>query len=190
MTNQIRSRIGLQLACGGSPQGTPMKTLLLAAFTTIGLISRAELVTLTIGGARSNDVLRIDGKQSAELKGFFESQYQGTYLSVETTNHTFWIPSTEIRPSHGSPLATFALRGPATISLRRNNNEFSGFATFEIMPEPFSPDKAVTIPPGLGGATVTLECSTDLVNWTTATNGIYTNLPAAKFFRIKADRIS
>jgi hypothetical protein len=167
-----------------------MKTLLFVGFTSLTLLCRAEIVTLTVGGStRSNDVLRIDGTQSAELKGFFESQYQATYLYVENTNNAFWIPSTELRPTVGPPLATFIFRGPATIALRRGESQHAAFATFVVSPEPYRPDKSITIAPGAGGAVITLECSTDLVNWTATTNGIYTNLSAAKFFRIRAERV-
>ncbi len=77
------------------------------------------------------------------------------------------------------------IAGPATIELRGTG----GLATFRIYPESYPPDKAVLVAPGAGGAAITLECSTNLVAWQTATNGIYTNQPAAKFFRIKLDRI-
>ena len=79
--------------------------------------------------------------------------------------------------------------GPARIVLATEGPQASGFCTLRITPEAYPPDKSILVPPGAGGATVTLECSTDLVNWTAATNGVYTNLLVAKFFRIQADRI-
>lgn len=78
------------------------------------------------------------------------------------------------------------IAGPATIELRGTG----GLATFRLTPESYPPDKAILVAPGAGGAAVILQCSTNLVDWMTATNGIYTNQPAAKFFRIRADRIS
>ena len=69
------------------------------------------------------------------------------------------------------------------------NETSPAFATLEITPEPFPPTKTITIEPGTGGAAITLEASTNLVNWTSATNGVYTNLMEATFFRIKAERI-
>ena len=77
------------------------------------------------------------------------------------------------------------IAGPATLELRGS----AGIATFRLTPESYPPDQAVLVAPGAGGAAITLECSTNLVAWQTATNGIYTNQPAAKFFRIRAERI-
>ena len=79
----------------------------------------------------------------------------------------------------------FIIAGPATIELRGTG----GLATFRVYPESYPPDKSILVAPGAGGAAITLECSTNLVDWMTATNGVYTNQPAAKFFRIRAERI-
>jgi hypothetical protein len=74
------------------------------------------------------------------------------------------------------------------ISYRSGDIYQKGFVTFKITPEAFPPDKTFIIAEGTQGATVTLECSTNLLNWTTATNGFYTGTNGAKFFRISAQR--
>jgi len=85
------------------------------------------------------------------------------------------------------------LTGPAVVTLRTLSNgptTYSGavWITLEIQPQVFDANKAITLAPG-AGAVVSLEGSTNLVNWSTTTNGIYTNLPSAMFFRIKAERL-
>ena len=35
-----------------------------------------------------------------------------------------------------------------------------------------------------------MECSTNLVHWVPATNGIYGSPTEAKFFRLKADKVN
>ncbi len=46
--------------------------------------------------------------------------------------------------------------------------------------------KAVTVGANSGNLQLTMEISTDLVNWTAANNGaLNTNSPDARFFRIK-----
>ena len=35
-----------------------------------------------------------------------------------------------------------------------------------------------------------MECSTNLVQWAAATNGVYASPDQAKFFRIKAERVN
>ena len=79
--------------------------------------------------------------------------------------------------------------GPATIRLRTVQDFAVGFATIRITPESYPPDKSILVAPGAGGANVSLEWSTNLVNWTSTTNGVYTNLPVAAFFRINATRV-
>ena len=84
------------------------------------------------------------------------------------------------------------MTGPVTLTLESNINRAQtqpAFVTIDITPDSYPPDKAVTVPPGAAGASITLECSTDLVHWIAATNGVYIDLPAAKFFRIKAEKV-
>lgn len=88
------------------------------------------------------------------------------------------------------PFQPIFVAGPAKIRLRADQSQAAGFCTIRVTPEAFPPDRSVLVAPGAGGAVIALECSTNLVNWTAATNGVYTNLPVAKFFRIRADRIS
>jgi hypothetical protein len=52
--------------------------------------------------------------------------------------------------------------------------------------EQYPPDKTLITLPGTNSCTVTLEGSTDLVHWSTATNGTYT-VPQAMFFRIRSE---
>ena len=84
-----------------------------------------------------------------------------------------------------SPTDPLVVNGPARLLLVGSG----GMATLKITPDQYPPDRTVVVPGGPGGATVTMECSTNLVNWVPATSGVYTNLPGVKFFRIKLDRI-
>lgn len=84
-----------------------------------------------------------------------------------------------------TPLFPLVVPGPAVIKVMG----YGGMATFKITPDQYPSDKTVVVPGGPGGASVTMECSTNLVHWTPADNGAYTNLPGVKFFRIKLDRI-
>lgn len=68
-------------------------------------------------------------------------------------------------------------------------NGQSALCTVRVSPEAFPPDRAVLVAPGTNQTRVTLECSTNLLNWFTATNGIYGPLPEAKFFRIKTEPV-
>jgi len=83
------------------------------------------------------------------------------------------------------------LAGPMEILVEVNPNSWNSqiaMCTLKIEPESFPPDKTILIPAG-GGANVGMECSTNLIDWVPANLGVYTNQPAAKFFRLKAERV-
>ena len=73
--------------------------------------------------------------------------------------------------------------GPATItasSVRGN----PVFITVKITPDSFDVNKTVILLPGTNQVYITLESSTNLVNWANATNGVYGSPDTARFFRI------
>jgi hypothetical protein len=95
-----------------------------------------------------------------------------------------------VSPSFGTSLV---VAGPATLifeNLAAPRQLMSpAILTLEITPDAYPPDKAITLGPGPGGAAISLETSTNLLNWTSATNGVYTNLNDATFFRIRAAKV-
>jgi hypothetical protein len=91
----------------------------------------------------------------------------------------------------GSPADSGAgavIAGPAVVQVRPATTVDRGFCTIEITPESFPPDKTLIIPAGTG-ASITFECSTNLLDWNAVWQGTYTNAPSNKFFRIRADRL-
>lgn len=81
--------------------------------------------------------------------------------------------------------------GPGIIRLKVASSAAGGrgFCTISITPESFPPDKTIILPADTKGAIINLEASGDLINWTNAPAGSYTNLTGNLFFRIRADRI-
>ncbi len=81
------------------------------------------------------------------------------------------------------------ISGPATIQLQAHPDAYySCYATIEVKPQqqPVPPNQTVTVGSNAGNVQVTMLTSTDLVNWTSATNGmVYTNTSDARFFRIQ-----
>ena len=104
-----------------------------------------------------------------------------------------YVGSSSYQPISASFGTSLVVAGPATLMFESVFGPRSpgspAILTLEITPDSYPPDKAITLSPGPGGAAITLERSTNLLNWTSATNGVYTNLNEATFFRIKADRI-
>lgn len=78
------------------------------------------------------------------------------------------------------------IAGPATLQLE--NTYTPTYATIELKPQQLTvpPNQTVTVGSDAGNVQVTMLTSTDLINWTPAVNGmVYTNTPAARFFRIQ-----
>lgn len=169
-----------------------MRNLLLLSLCVAPSFCQAEIVTLVLAAGQTNAALTLNQNQSARLTSFMDNQTVNLY--VEGTNYSLGVISWNLLPN-ASDYTPVEVRGPATIGLRAELSvepevhHPSAMATFEITPQPFSPDKTITVPAGPGGAAITMECSTDLVNWTAATNGVYTNLLTARFFRIRAERV-
>jgi hypothetical protein len=72
--------------------------------------------------------------------------------------------------------------GPATIYLDPSTQ--SGWTTVEVRSQTFPPDKTMILGAGTNSASISLECSTNLVNWTPCTNGFYGGSNSVMFFRI------
>jgi hypothetical protein len=88
-----------------------------------------------------------------------------------------------------STLTGLTIAGPATIQLAAQPSAYyASYATIELQeqPDPFPANQTFTVGSNAGNVQVTMLTSTDLINWSPATNGmVYTNTPAARFFRIQ-----
>lgn len=74
--------------------------------------------------------------------------------------------------------------GPATIT-----QDWSGaILTVKITADTYDVNKTLILPPGTNQVYITLESSTNLVNWADATNGLYGSPDVARFFRIRMDK--
>jgi hypothetical protein len=81
------------------------------------------------------------------------------------------------------------IAGPATVQLMTYTNyPISTYATIDVEPQllPVPPNQTATIGSNAGDVQVTMQTSTDLINWASAVNEmVYTNTPDARFFRIQ-----
>lgn len=165
-----------------------MRTLILLLLTTLGLSGQSPRYEVMQISRKPHPV---DPNLGAYIQtnSFVLRAYEIAEL-VSSANASFQVTTPEGRfngtptqnAGHYGPLV---LLGPATIAM----TSYEGYALFKITPSYYPFEKASLVMPGPGGAEVTMECSTDLVNWVTATNGTYTNMPAAKFFRINLRKI-
>jgi len=159
-----------------------MKTsiLLTGLFLTVACLStRAQMQTLVATADNTNSaVITVSSNSYAILKSSNSDYSFRLLVNMQGVNFTF-DSNLENIP------ANLTIAGPATIQLQETYID-PVFVTFDVVPGPFPPGKTMTVGANSGNVQVTMENSTDLVNWTPAVNGaVYTNSPDARFFRIK-----
>jgi hypothetical protein len=86
--------------------------------------------------------------------------------------------------SNGTVPRGTVVAGPAVIL----NDWASAILTVKITADTYDVNKTLILPPGTNQVYVTLESSTNLVNWADATNGVYGSPEVARFFRIRMDK--
>jgi hypothetical protein len=167
-----------------------MKTTILILLATLALHARAGLVTLT---ANTNETveLSIGTYETAELVSYPTTMNSfGASLMILKDGKTITYRYGSW-PAAQSSIDTLVVAGPATIrfAVSAGPNSRPGLCTFRVSPEAYPPDRSIIVPPGTNQVQLTLECSTNLVRWVSATNGVYGPSPEAKFFRIKMERL-
>lgn len=174
---------------------TLCKILAVLALLTLAHNTQARFVTLVISGFGSTltNSISIGTNEVAVLRGGLDSLFVSDYyVQVIVSGKKFILGSDLLNFQTTKPVT---VAGPATLTLTTLNplagrsSTSSAFVTFEIVPESFPPDKTVVVPAGTGGANIALESSADLIHWTNAAPGAYTNLQTHLFFRIRADRL-
>jgi hypothetical protein len=152
-----------------------------------------RMVTLLIDPVTTNAEHRVEAFETVRLVSahypcccpHFEIVKGSTVLSFnsdETQGHIY----TAVNAAAYQPPKSISVAGPATVRFYSPCPDQSGYVTLELLPQAFPPGQTVLIPPGTNHVAVTLECSTNLVEWASATNGVYGSPIEAKFFRIKA----
>ncbi len=158
-----------------------MKTTIIGTCLILAFISFsacAQVQTLVVSPASTNSaVINVSSNGYAVIKSINPDAGGILLINLQGVNFTF-------NPSFQN-LSGLTFAGPATIQLQ-GNSYGATFATVEVEPGPFPPGKTLTVGAYSGNVQVTMQMSTDLVNWTPAVNGmVYTNSPDARFFRIE-----
>ena len=158
-------------------------------FLMLSTVARAGVVTLTAQatlGTNGVAELSIGSYEIAELMSFPYGELSGAIFILKDGSTFQYLARTGFS-TIPKPLDPLVVAGPAKIRLESFEATRPVLCTFRISPEAFAPDRTILVPHGTNQARITLECSTNLVQWFAATNGIYGPLPEAKFFRIKLE---
>lgn len=166
-----------------------MKTLLVIPFLcTLSHPAFARLEMLIVDQASPTNTIEVRTNEVASLSKFYVFSGTGAEaaLVVQVGQHSV------LSGCSGCSAIPLPIKGPSRISLVSRDPlpgaQWFAYALIQVTPESFPPDKTIVIPEG-GGANIALECSTNLIDWTTAPLGVYTNQPTVKFFRLKAERL-
>ena len=148
-----------------------------AQFQTITVPTNAPIVQ----GQYAGGAISVPTNSVAHLKSFVGAGQ--IYLQVNAGGTSFQIPGNYLSLAD-TPVV---IAGPASVQIQQSTSSGPGaLATFYVEPGPFPPNRTVTVGAYAGNVQVTMQMSTDLVNWTPAVNAqVYTNSPDARFFRIQ-----
>jgi len=183
---------------------TPMKTFLIFIISAVTMTLSAQtsrFVTLTLAGSNQTAQVEIQDYESFRVASAFDphAPAQGTFaLEVSKPGWSYQFLDVDLQGStdyanrivHAPRVIAFA--GPATVKLHSgfpDRTSYPAYVTLEITPQSFPPGQTLIVPPGTNQVLVTLECSTNLVNWVSATNGVYGSPTEAKFFRIRGSKV-
>lgn len=137
--------------------------------------------TLNIAEGETGELVMVYPSDSAVGTGAFITKDGVTIPGLAAMNPYF----STVQPKGATVAgpATFSLAMTYSSSVTTPDPSKGAMMTVRITPMTFNPNHTVTVAPGMGNVQVEMESSTNLVTWTTATNGTYND--ALKFFRVK-----
>lgn len=160
-------------------------TLLASAQTERYATITATAVQVPPNDYKATNQISIVEGETAQVVSFLTSGGSGAISYCQKDGAIFNSISSSGVGANGATIT-----GPATFTVVAQGQDNRGLLTLKIMPNTFAPDKTLIIPPGTNQFSISLESSTNLVNWSTATNGIYGSPDEARFFRIHMQKVN
>lgn len=179
--------------------------LILATGCFVASAQYEQYVTITVAPPQNpptanyvTNTFTINQNQAAEIMSVRPILYNSQYTQLTVSNNGAVFNGNTFMSADGyavnyvgqsvSPSKGTIIQGPATFTLSSSGGA-NAFLTLKIIPESYDPNKTLIVAPGTNQVQITLQVSPDLVNWTTATNGIYGSPTTAQFFRIREDNL-
>lgn len=170
--------------------------LLLFPMAEASQAGQSRFVTISIPSTNAPNFFSIQEFETARLVsasdplGLFTLTISKQYGTNATPNITT-LSTSDLQGYSGNNGYTApkpcVITGPATLTLLNTGNPSrtstsAAFATFEILPAYSDVNQTEILPPSPNKVFVTLESSTNLVQWSDATNGVYGSPDSARFF--------
>ena len=158
----------------------------------LGNFAQAEVVTLITGNRPQTSSQPTYSAEKIKLEegDIATALYVNNAAFVDIT-----IGNTLVRIDANDPNQRNlpVVKGPATIRLANFTTINASLATFSIekaKPDPTPSSQVVFIPDdGHGNREVSLESSTDMVNWAPTRAGIFDAVNASRFFRVRVTKV-
>lgn len=153
-----------------------------------GLAENVRYVTLEVAATRSFQQLMVATNEVAEL-----TTVLGHGFRLELQRGNLYYPILADNTSAGvAKNPAIMTVGPASFNFQQyyTGQDGSALATFRITPvvESTPPNKTLVVEPNQGNVAITMESTTNLVEWSTVTNGIYNTTNTATFYRVRMDK--
>jgi hypothetical protein len=168
-------------------------SFILLLLSATKLLAEERLVTLVVNWETTHNAAAlvtnqtsIQSYESAELLYLQGNASSGSVVDFIKDDVVFSLDFYSMNNSGWIQRKPVAIAGPAVVRLRTTTAMQQSFCTLKISPASFPPSQTLIIPPGTNQVSISLECSTNLLSWLPATNGLYSDTNSAKFFRIKA----
>jgi hypothetical protein len=167
----------------------PFAALLMSATTLLADNSRYVTITAT-NNAFPTVVQIMDGEIGELISSACNAGFN--YLpscSVQKNGLTMQAFPRSSGISTGSLTQGTTVAGPASFSLAPGQSANAAMLTVRITPLVYDVNKTLILPPSTNQVFITLESSTNLVNWSDTTNGVYGSPDIARFFRIRMSKL-
>jgi hypothetical protein len=173
-----------------------MKTLLFLASLICPLSGPAQstcrYVTLTATNGIATNTIQIQQGETGELitsYPLFSANFQTVSIikdgmSFQASPASFLQQSSSGYSAAASGIGA-TVSGPAQFAFNGIAVGQAAMMTVKITPMTYDVNKTLILPPSTNQVYVTLQCSSNLVNWTDCTNGVYGSPIVAQFFRIR-----
>ncbi len=151
--------------------------LILGLLVYASSTSAQKVQTVVVTAALTNDLITIAAGEVVRVSMVRPEPYrpydtEESRMRVEKSGVSTFIVQGDV------------ISGPARFFLA-SDERVNAWLTLEWIPAQVDPRSTMIVPQSTNAVAVSMEWSTNLVNWSEGTNGVYSTADAAKFFRVK-----
>ena len=164
------------------------KTLCLAIGIILSSVplSRGKTVTSIVTSSRTSSQIQVNSNEVVRIVSYPSNPAGTGRITIHKDDADIYGTA-----GGSDTLPAIVIAGPCTIFhywVGAVGATGASYCTFDISPDVTASAQTLVIPAGTG-ATISLQCSTNLATWTNIFSQSYTNVPENKFFRMAIERV-